>query len=82
MIVDETESIEIFVNNQPVLSSDREMTGDQIKTLAGLPTDYALYIVRGAESVPVSGTDAVHLHEREHFRAIPAGTFGAGHAAA
>ena len=80
--MEHVETIEIFVNNQPVFASDRELTGDQIKTLAGVPTDYSLYLLHGAESVPVTGTELVKLHEREHFRAIPAGTFGGSRAAA
>jgi hypothetical protein len=65
-----------FVNNQPFQTPEHTLTGNQIKGLAGLPGDYELYEVRGHETVPVSPTEEVHIHEGAHFRAIPAGTFG------
>ncbi len=57
-------------------ASERELTGGTIKALAGVPLDYSLYLVRGAESVAITGDEMVHLNDKEHFRAIPAATFG------
>jgi hypothetical protein len=65
-----------FVNNQEFHTSEHELTGSQIKQLAGMPADYELFQVRGSETVPVGNEEAVHMHENLHFRAIPAGTFG------
>lgn len=69
-------SFTILVNNQSFQTSEHELTGTQIKSLAGVPADYELFEVRGAETVPVANDQKVHLHERAEFRAIPAGTFG------
>ena len=51
-------------------------TGAQIKALAEIPNDYELWEVKGDETVPVGNEQEVHIHEGQHFRAIPAGTFG------
>ena len=67
----------ILVNNQPFHTAAHELTGMQIKQLAGIPADYELFEVRGAETLPVTNEEKVHIHEKAEFRAIPAGTFGA-----
>ncbi len=66
----------IYVNNKPFRTSAHDLTGSQIKSLAGVPADYELFEVRGAETVPVSDQQTVKIHEKEEFRAIPRGTFG------
>ncbi len=68
--------ITIFVNNQPFETERREMTGSEIKRLANVPNDYELFKVEGDHTVPVGNDETVKLHQHEHFRAIPAGTFG------
>lgn len=72
----EKHSRTITVNNKPFTTSEKEMTGQEIKTLAGLPADYELFAVHGANSVPVANSETVHLHDNAEFRAIPTGTFG------
>ena len=81
-VPEEHREITIFVNNQPLRTNAHELTGLEIKALAHLPTDYELFVVKGEQSVPVANGEKVHLHEGEHFRAIPAGTFGQGSSAA
>lgn len=66
----------IFVNNNPYQTSEHELTGAQIKVLAGVPNDYELFHVKGDETVPVGNDQSIKIHDNEHFRAIPAGTFG------
>jgi hypothetical protein len=66
----------IFVNNQPFETEEHQLTGAQVKQLAGIPSDYELFQVRGDHTVPVGNEEIVHIHEKLHFRAIPAGTFG------
>ena len=66
----------IFVNNQEVSTDAHELTGAQIKDLANIPANYELFKVEGNTSVAVGNDQVVHIHEKEHFRAIPAGTFG------
>ncbi len=68
--------ITIFVNNQPFKTAEHELTGTQIKALAGIPPEYELFRVEGDKSIPVGNDERVHLHDNEHFRAIPSGTFG------
>jgi Multiubiquitin len=72
----ETHVITIYVNNQPFKTAERELTGTQIKSLSGIPPEYELFRVEGQNSIPVGNDQRVHLHEKEHFRAIPSGTFG------
>ena len=72
----EKHEITMYVNNQPFKTAERELTGAQIKTLAGIPPEYELFRVEGQKSIPVGNDEQVHLHENQHFRAIPSGTFG------
>jgi hypothetical protein len=72
----ENHEITIYVNNAPFRTSDRELTGAQIKTLAGIPAEYELFRVEGQNTFPVGNDEPVRVHENEHFRAIPSGTFG------
>ena len=69
-------SITIFVNNKPVKTDEDELTGSAIKALAQVPADYELFEVKGDQSVPIGNDQVVHVHDGQHFRAIPAGTFG------
>jgi len=66
----------IFVNNKEFHTDKHELTGAQIKTLAGIPADYELYEVKGDQTVPIGNDQVVRIHNDIHFRAIPAGTFG------
>jgi len=68
--------IRIYVNNQPFETAEDELAGSQIKALAGIPAEYELFRVEGQNSVPVGNDQRVRLHENEHFRAIPSGSFG------
>jgi Multiubiquitin len=66
----------IFVNNVEFHTPEHVLTGLQLKQLASVPADYELFEVKGETSVPIANEDKVHIHEKAHFRAIPAGTFG------
>ena len=66
----------IFVNNVEFSTPEHVLTGLQIKQLASIPSDYELFEVKGETSTPILDEDKVHIHQRAHFRAIPAGTFG------
>jgi hypothetical protein len=68
--------VTVFVNNQALRTDESELTGAQIKALAGIPPEYELFRVEGDKSFPVGNDELVHLHDQEHFRAIPSGTFG------
>jgi hypothetical protein len=69
--------ITIFINNKAFQTDKKEMTGLEIKALAGVPADYELFLEKGDQTVPVANNEVVHLHEKIRFRAIPAGSFGA-----
>jgi hypothetical protein len=58
------------------MTSVHELTGSQIKDLAGVPQDYELFQVQGANTTAIGNEQQVHIHEKIEFRAIPAGTFG------
>ena len=66
----------VFVNNVAFTTHEHELTGTQIKALASVPADYELFQVRGDQTVPVGNEEVVHIHDKIHFRALPAGTFG------
>lgn len=66
----------IFVNNVAFTTNERELTGAQIKALAEVPADYELFQVKGDQTVPIGNEQVVHINNNDHFRAIPAGTFG------
>ena len=66
----------IFVNTNPFNTDEHELTGTQIKGLAGVPADYELFEVKGDQTVPVGNEQVIHIHNKQTFRAIPAGTFG------
>jgi hypothetical protein len=66
----------IFVNNNPFPTHEHELTGAEIKQLAHVPGDYELFEVKGDKTVPVGNDQKVQIHDKLHFRAIPAGTFG------
>jgi Multiubiquitin len=68
--------ITVFVNNQGFKTGEHDLTGAQIKALAGIPLEYELFRVEGDKSIPIGNDERVHLHDNEHFRAIPSGTFG------
>jgi hypothetical protein len=66
----------VFVNNNSFTTHEHELTGAQIKDLAAVPADYELFEVQGDHTVPIGNDQKVQIHEKLHFRAIPAGTFG------
>ena len=66
----------IFVNNNSFETHEHQLTGTAIKSVARIPADYELFEVKGNQTVPVGNEQVVHIHEKQHFRAIPAGTFG------
>jgi hypothetical protein len=72
----ESHKFTIFVNNKEFRTDKHELTGAQVKELAGVPLDYELFEVRGDQTLPVGNDQQVRIHDRMHFRAIPAGTFG------
>jgi hypothetical protein len=74
--ITEKHEITFFVNNKPIVTRLRELSGAAIKQLAGIPADYELYRVRDNDSEPIADNQLVPIREDEHFRAIPAGTFG------
>jgi Multiubiquitin len=67
---------EIFVNNKPYSTGEHQLSARQIKALAGVPENYELFLEEGKESKPVGPEQVVHIHQHQHFRAIPPGTFG------
>ena len=58
----------------------QEMTGAGIKALAGIPAGNLLFReVHGpGDDEQVQNETVVHLHNGDHFYAMPPGTFGQG----
>jgi Multiubiquitin len=69
-------TIDIEVNNRPVILRRREVTGHDIKVAAiqqgvAIELDFLLYIVRSHGQLdPVNDNEEVMVHEHERFRAV------------
>ncbi len=69
-------TVDIEVNNRPVVLHRREVTGHDIKVAAiqqgvAIELDFLLYIVGGhGQLEPVNDNQEVTVHEHEHFRAV------------
>lgn len=72
----EQPSFTVFVNNKAIQTSEHKLPANAIKELAKIPADYELFEVKGDHTVPVGSEQLVEIHNNQHFRAIPAGTFG------
>jgi Multiubiquitin len=68
----ERRTITIEVNNREYIAPKLEMTGAEIKALAGVPLDFQLYLLHGDSQQldPIADDMAVKLHEHERFRAV------------
>jgi hypothetical protein len=68
----------ILVNNQPFTTTAQDLTGAQVKALAGVPADYELFEVSRDEitTVPVGDGREIRIREDLRFHALPSGTFG------
>lgn len=69
-------TVDIKVNNKPVVLHRREVTGHDIKVAAieqdvAIQLDFLLYIVDGnGQLEPVNDNQEVTVHEHERFRAV------------
>lgn len=61
--------VHITVNTKPVTVLHRT-TASEIMSLASVPSDFTLYIVRGSQEDPV-GVGEIEVHEGERFIASP-----------
>jgi Multiubiquitin len=69
-----TKPITIFVNDKPIVFDTRRVTGLQIKSKAGVPTNSILYELRGVIRIPVGDNEEIDIHENERFLDVPGGT--------
>jgi len=73
---DDKTTIDIEVNNKPVVLHQREVTGQEIKVAAiqqgvAIEPDFLLYIVRDhGQLEPVNDNEQVTAHDHERFRAV------------
>ena len=63
-------TITVFVNNREVELPDKEVTGAEIKALAGIPPEFQLYMEHGNSLDPVADDEHVKVHPKERFRAV------------
>jgi hypothetical protein len=79
-----SEQITILVNQQPKHLQSNEVTPDQLRGLAELPSDYEVWKIVGSpdaegqlpvDDIQVTGT--IEVHNGDRFRVVPPGTFGA-----
>jgi hypothetical protein len=72
--------IHIIIDHREYTVHVTEMTGAQLKALAGIPHANLLFLeVRGpGEDEPIPNDKLVHLRDGEHFYDMPPGNFGHG----
>lgn len=72
--------IHIAIDRQEYTVHEKEMTGAQLKALAGIPEANLLFLeVRGpGEDEQIQNSTVVHLRDGEQFFDMPPGNFGAG----
>jgi len=70
--------IHITINHREFTVHVTEMTGGQLKALAGIPETNLLFLeVHGpGEDEPIPNDKLVHLRDGEHFYDMPPGNFG------
>lgn len=70
--------IHITIDHKEYTVHEREMTGAQLKALAGIPETNLLFLeVHGpGEDEPIPNDKHVHLRDGEHFFDMPQGNFG------
>ena len=69
----EKKLITILVNDKPVSFNTNLVTGAEIKTKAGVPSNYVLSEQRGENLIPMADNEQVKIHEHERFVATPGG---------
>ena len=70
----EKRTITITVNDTHVTFDSDMVTGSQIKSKAGVPSDSTLYKLQGENRIPIGDNEQVRIHENERFLAVPGGT--------
>jgi hypothetical protein len=72
--------IHIIIGENAFTVHQTEMTGAQLKALAGIPATNMLFLeVRGpGEDEQIPNDKSVHLRDGEHFYDMPPGNFGSG----
>ena len=72
--------IHIIINRREYAVHQAEMTGAQLKTLAGIPEANLLFLeVHGpGEDEQIPNDKLVQLRDGEHFYDMPPGNFGFG----
>lgn len=74
------EHYEFFVDAKKYETSDRSLTGAQIKTMAGVTPTYQLFLEEEGDKPDraISDGEGVDMADRvKHFFAVPPATFGA-----
>jgi hypothetical protein len=78
--MDPNVEIHITIDHKEYTVHVTEMTGAQLKAIAGIPeTNLLLLEVHGpGEDEPIPNDKLVHLRDGEHFYDMPPGNFGCG----
>jgi hypothetical protein len=61
---------EIFVDNKRYVTDAEQMTADQIKQLAGVPSNYELFSVHEKNMEPIGPTQILPIKNGDRFRAV------------
>jgi hypothetical protein len=66
-------SVHFFVDKTKVTSDEDDLTGLQIKELAGVDLTDLLELRQGDERVPVPDNKTIEVNEGSHFKTYPGG---------
>ena len=62
--------VTVVVNNRDVTVEDRELSGSELKSAAGVPPDFQLFAEHGSKLEPVGDDERVRVHNGQRFRAV------------
>jgi hypothetical protein len=72
-VAHESDFVPIQIDHRPYRAPRREMTGDELRALAGITSEYELWLeVPGpADDIRVPDTDLFPLRPGNHFYSVP-----------
>jgi hypothetical protein len=66
----------ISVDDREYEIAEQYLSGTQIKVLAGIASDYQLFLEAHGDDQPVADDSSVKIHSNMKFYALPPATFG------
>jgi len=70
------EKIHIFIDQKKFEVDQPSLSGAQLRSLGGVPENYALFLEQSGEDREIKPTDSVALKNGMHFYSVPPATYG------